>query len=322
MTNREHFKLILEQRSDRCGFWHGMPHEESKAALYTHFNVKSGVELGQKLNDTFNWICVDLYKDAFDLSQGDFFTHCEDAKEVDSFPWPDIKHCRFDDAEKAVDASLTRGQAILSGTWGHFFHILAGYFGMENYFIKMHTDPDVVLAVTEHVANFFLQVNERWFDIIGDRMDALFFGNDFGSQLDLLISPKMFDTFVMPYFRRFTQQAKNRGYKVVLHSCGAIDKVIPRLIDAGVDALHPIQAKARDMDAQTLAKKYNGKIVFIGGVDTQELLPFKSPYEVREEVKRLKDLFGPNFIVSPSHEALLPNVPPMNIEAMADEAFK
>jgi len=299
-----------------------MPHEESKTALYSYFNVKNNEELGQKLNDTFDWICVDLYKDAFDLSQGSAFIHCEDAKEVERFPWPDIKYCCFDGAEKAVNASLARGKAILSGSWGHFFHILAGYFGMENYFIKMHTDPDVVLAVTEHVANFFLQVNERWFDIIGDRMDALFFGNDFGSQLDLLISPQMFDKFVMPYFRRFTQQAKNRGYKVVLHSCGAIDKVIPRLIDAGVDALHPIQAKARGMDAESLAKKYNGKIVFIGGVDTQELLPFKSPLEVREEVKRIKDLFGPNFIVSPSHEALLPNVPPENIEAMADEAFK
>jgi uroporphyrinogen decarboxylase len=77
---------------------------------------------------------------------------------------------------------------------------------------------------------------------------------------------------------------------------------------------------AKNMDAESLAKKYNGKIVFLGGVDTQRLLPFGSPDDVRKEVRRLKELFGPNFIVSPSHESLLPNVSPENITAMAETA--
>jgi hypothetical protein len=152
------------------------------------------------------------------------------------------------------------------------------------------------------------------------KIDAFFFGNDFGSQLDLLISPEHFDRFVMPYFRELTDQAHSHGYNVVLHSCGSIDRVIPRLIDAGVEVLHPIQAMAKNMDAASLAKKYNGKIVFLGGVDTQRLLPFGTPQEVRDEVRRLKDLFGPNFLVSPSHESLLPNVSPENIMAMAEAA--
>jgi uroporphyrinogen decarboxylase len=124
----------------------------------------------------------------------------------------------------------------------------------------------------------------------------------------------------MPYFREFTDQAHRHGYNVVLHSCGSIDRVIPRLIDSGVEILHPIQAMAKNMDAASLAKKYNGKIVFLGGVDTQRLLPFGTPQEVRDEVRRLKDLFGPNFIVSPSHESILPNVSPENIVAMAEAA--
>ena len=124
----------------------------------------------------------------------------------------------------------------------------------------------------------------------------------------------------MPYFREFTEQAHSRGYKVVLHSCGAIDRVISKLIDAGVEILHPIQALAKDMDAESLTKKYRGKIVFMGGVDTQRLLPFGNPEDVRKEVRRLKDLFGPNFILSPSHESILPNVAPENIAALAEEA--
>ena len=339
MTNREHFINIINHKSDKCGFWHGNPHPDSQKALYAYFGVESGRALGLKLGDCFDWYIVengDFYKDPngtpmFDalggqerhsLGQEGVFAHCEDIAEVERFHWPDLKYCDFSAAEKSVDESIKNGQAVLSGTWAPFFHVVSDFFGMENYFAKMYTDPAVVEAVTERVVDFYLRLNAKWFDIVGGRMDAIFFGNDFGSQLDMLISPALFDKFVMPYFRRFTEQAKDRGYKVALHSCGAVERVIPRLIDAGVDALHPIQAKARGMDAENLAKKYRDKLVFIGGVDTQELLPFGTPSQVRDEVRRLKDLFGPNYIVSPSHEALLPNVPPQNVEAMAEAAME
>ena len=76
------------------------------------------------------------------------------------------------------------------------------------------------------------------------------------------------------------------------------------------------------MDAENLAKKYRDKLVFIGGVDTQHLLPFGTPQQIRDEILRLKSLFGPNYIVSPSHESLLQNVPPENVAAMADAVFE
>jgi uroporphyrinogen decarboxylase len=78
---------------------------------------------------------------------------------------------------------------------------------------------------------------------------------------------------------------------------------------------------AKNMDAQSL-RQYNGKVVFMGGVDTQRILPFGTPEEVREEVRRLRNLFGPNYIVSPSHETLLPNVPPENVAAMVDAVWE
>ena len=93
--------------------------------------------------------------------------------------------------------------------------------------------------------------------------------------------------------------------------------MIDVLIDAGVDCLHPLQAKAANMDAETLARDFKGRIAFMGGIDTQDLLVHATPDEIAAEVRRVKDLLGPRLIVSPSHEALLPNVPPANIEAMA-----
>ena len=336
MTGKERFKSIIDKNSEACGFWHGDPNPASIEKLYAYFHVKNDFELGLKLGAHCRWVMPEKFhvwtrtdvpmfdvlggKKRSSLSEDGVFAGTEDIAEVDAFHWPDPKYIDFTETLMEIDKTIAAGQAVLSGTWSCFYHNACDFFGMENYFIKMHTDPAVVDAVTRRIVDFYLEINEKLFNLAGNRIDAFFFGNDFGSQLDLLISPEHFDRFVMPYFREFTDQAHRHGYHVVLHSCGAIDRVIPRLIDAGVEILHPIQAMAKNMEAENLAKKYNGKIVFMGGVDTQRILPFGTPDEVRSEVRRLKDLFGPNFIISPSHESILPNVSPENIVAMAETA--
>jgi len=176
--------------------------------------------------------------------------------------------------------------------------------------------------VSDRVCGFYYEANERFFELAGGLVDAFFFGNDFGTQLDLIMSPEHFDEFIMPWFRKFTEQGHRHGYRVILHSCGAIHKVIDRLIDAGVDCLHPLQAKAANMDAETLARDFGGRIAFMGGIDTQDLLVNGTPGDVRAEVRRVKELLGPAYIVSPSHEAILPNVPPENIAALAEAAVE
>ena len=337
MNGKERFHRILERKSDHCGFWHGCPNSDSVDRLYRYFQAEDDFSLGLKLGSDVFWAMPNYYDmwklptpifnflgghGRASLNQGGVFADCESVSEVDAFPWPDAANCDFTGTMAAIDRAVEAGQAVLSGTWSSFFHDVCDFFGMENYFVKMYTDPEVVTAVTEHVVDFYLRANEMLFPRAGEKIDAFFFGNDFGSQLDLLVSPELFDKFIMPYFVRFTEQAHRHGLKVVLHSCGSIDRVIPRLIDAGVEALHPIQALAAHMDAESLSKKYNGKIVFMGGVDTQRLLPFGTPRQVRDEVRRLRSLFGPNYIVSPSHESLLPNVPPENVAAMAEAALE
>jgi uroporphyrinogen decarboxylase len=336
MTGRERFYAIVERRSERSGFWHGDPNPASIGKLYAHYGVNNDFELGLKLGAHCRWVMPEKYGfwtnreyPMFDVSGGKkrrslgesgVFAETEDLAEVEAFHWPELKYVDYSGTLEEIDKTIAAGQAVLSGSWSCFYHNACDFFGMENYFMKMHTDPLVVDAVTRHIVDFYLEANEGLFKLAGNRIDAFFFGNDFGSQLDLLISPEHFDRFVMPHFREFTEQAHRHGYKVVLHSCGSIDRVIPRLIDAGVEVLHPIQAMARNMDAESLAKKYKGRIVFMGGVDTQRLLPFGKPEEVKAEVRRLRELFGPNFIVSPSHESILPNVSPENITAMAEAA--
>jgi uroporphyrinogen decarboxylase len=193
---------------------------------------------------------------------------------------------------------------------------------MEEYFVKMHTHPAVVDAVTDRVCEFYWQANERFFAAAGDLVDGFFFGNDLGMQQSLTCGPRQIDRFVLPWLRKFAEQGRRHGHQVVYHSCGSIHGVIDRLIEAGVDCLHPLQAQAAQMDAETLARQFKGRIAFFGGIDVQHLLTQGNPNEIRAEVKRVKTLLGPNLIISPSHEAILPNVPPANVAAMAQAAFE
>ena len=143
----------------------------------------------------------------------------------------------------------------------------------------------------------------------------------FGAQTDLLITPDQFETFFLPWIERFSRQAHELGYQSVLHCCGSIYRIIDRLVEAGVDCIHPIQAKAHNMDAEYLATHFKGRLAFMGGIDTQEMLPEGSPEEVAAEVRRVADLLGPRIILGPSHEVLMPNVPYANVKAMSEAVF-
>ena len=97
-------------------------------------------------------------------------------------------------------------------------------------------------------------------------------------------------------------------------------KVIGRMIDAGVDCLHPLQALARNMEAERLAQEFKGRIAFMGGIDAQHIMTNRTSDQIRAEVLRVRGLLGPHFIASPSHEAILPNVPMENVAALAEAA--
>ncbi len=339
MTGKERLQQILARKSDTCGFWHGNSHETAAAQIYAAYGVNNEFELGVALGDTLRWVMADEHgawqhpegAPVFDvlgghtrqsLGQDGVFAETTDVGEVENFPWPDTKYLNFDKTLAEIKKTQDAGQAVFSGLWSCFFHNVCDFFGMENYFIKMHTDPDVVLAVTRHVVEYYLAANEILFDLAGDSIDVFFFGNDFGSQLNLLISPECFDRFILPHVQEFVRRAKRRGYAVAHHSCGAIDLIIPSLIRAGVDIMHPIQAKAANMSAVQLHEKYGDRVVFMGGVDAQDILPFGTEEDIVREVARLKGIFGPNFIVSPSHESILPNIDPRKLEVLSKAALE
>jgi len=337
MTSRDRIRTIISgSPADRCGFWLGNPHPDTLPIYHKYFGTSTLDELQLKVGDDLRWITPlfiessyrDLEgKDIFDfrkhkktLGEAGPLSECESMDEVESFNWPDVKYI---DLSECLHVLRRTGEFYrASGFWTMFFHDVMDIFGAESYLTKMYTHPEIVHAVTDRVCTFYAEANELLFAQAGNLIDGFFFGNDFGTQRDVLISTAQFDEFVLPWIRRFAEQARGHGLQVLTHSCGSVHDVIDRLIDAGVQCLHPLQAKAFGMDAETLVRDFGGRIAFLGGIDTQELLIKGTPEEIRREVRRLKEVFGSGWIASPSHEALLPDIPPRNVAAMAEAVLE
>lgn len=332
MNARERIRsIIARQPADQAGLWLGNPHTDLWPDLDAYFGTSGDEELRLKLDDDLRWITPHhipgFYKHPegrkpFDLGfeksyhgQAGPLAEMTDPKELDDYEWPDVA---FLDVEVTLKELHNAGDFYrASGYWTCFYHDIMDLFGMENYLMKMYTHPEVVHAVTDRVCDYYYKANEALFKAAGGLIDGFFFGNDFGTQQNLICGPRQFDEFIMPWFRTFTDLAHRYGYQVILHSCGSIYKVIERLIEAKVDCIHPLQARARNMDAATLAREFRGRIAFMGGIDAQHILPHATPQEVREDVLRVRRLLGPHFIVSPSHEKVMPDVPPPNLQALA-----
>jgi len=334
MNSRERVRTIIAGgKPDRCAFWLGQPAAETWPIYHRYFGTTSEEELRRKLGDDFRWITPQWFGTCYanasnrlesiypkKSAHGDAgpLADAESLADLQGFPWPKPGTLDFSEVFKHLDQAGDVYRA--SGFWTCFYHNVMDLFGMEAYLIKMYEHPEVVEEVTNQVCQWYYDANEQFLEQAGDRVDAFFFGNDFGTQLDLICGLPQFDQFILPWFRKFTDQGHRHQKQVILHSCGAIHRVIDRLIDSGVDCLHPLQALARDMDAATLARDFRGRIAFLGGIDTQNLLVNGSPQDIRDEVRRVKEHLGPNLIISASHEAILPNVPPENIAAMAETA--
>lgn len=333
-VNREHV--------DRPAAWLGMPDIQAQPALFQHYGVQNLHELKLAVGDDFYAVEVPYQSPtasaiyaAFDwygegqvdtqertLTAPGCFADAEKLSDLDFFEWPDpenyidVQECR-----RRVQM-VPKDKVCLGMLWSAHFQDTCAAFGMEHALMNMIANPEIYKAVDAKILEFYLKANEIFYEATKGRLNAVLIGNDMGSQRGLMLSPDMVREFILPGCRKLVEQAHSYGLKVIYHSCGSIVDIIPDLIEAGVDVIHPIQALAAGMEPQDLKEKFGGKVAFCGGVDTQELLVHGSPQEVREKVRELRAIFPTGLILSPSHEAILPDIPPENVEALFDEAQK
>ncbi len=228
--------------------------------------------------------------------------------------WADPSNVKNDAGE------YNKEYAILGGIWSPFFHDAIDLLGMENMFVKMYSQPEIVDAVLRHIVDFYMAVSQKIFDAAADSIDIFFIGNDFGSQTGPLIGADLFRRFMLPHLKRLVDLGHSYKLKVMMHSCGGIAPLIPLMIEAGLDGLHAVQTSCYGMDLKTLKAEFGSKIVFNGCIDSHHILMDGSVNYVREKTLEVIDIMAPGggFIAGASHDTILEETPVENVLAMFD----
>lgn len=197
--------------------------------------------------------------------------------------------------------------------------------GWVNFMMDLKRAPDFAAALVERLAQAALADLKRYLDAVGEFVDVIGFGDDFGVQAGLQISPAYYRRYFFPHHRQLYGLVHARTHAhVFLHSCGSVYDLIPDLIEAGVDILNPVQTSAAKMEPERLKREFGDQLTFWGGgCCPQRVLPWGTPEEVEADVQERLRVFGPGggYVFAPIHD-IQPDAPPQNIVAMYDAALK
>jgi uroporphyrinogen decarboxylase len=177
--------------------------------------------------------------------------------------------------------------------------------GHDRFCMDLCMDPAFAVALMTKMNDFIIAVWGHFLDEVGEYIQVAAQGDDVGIQNGPFISPDMYRTYVKPqHSRLFGFIHSKTSAKVFYHSCGSVYDLIPDFIEEGVDVLNPVQRSAAKMDIARLKREFGNDVCFWGGgIDIQQQLPYMSPDEIQDEVKRTMDIMAPDggYVFFPSH---------------------
>lgn len=243
---------------------------------------------------------------------------------IESYSWPNASdENRFVGLhQKAMEYQKMDKTVFTKGFCAGLFEMHQRVRGMENAMMDSFLFPENSDKLIGKLADLKIEFWDALLDEVGDAVDIVGEGDDYGTQQSQLIAPDHFRTYYKPHFERvlnFIKQ-KNPSLKIMFHSCGNVRDLIPDFIEMGIDILNPVHVNATGMEPVQLKKDFGKDIVFWGGgVDTQHILPNGTPEEVKDDVKKNMDALAPGggFVFSTVHN-IQAEVPPENIMAMLE----
>jgi uroporphyrinogen decarboxylase len=195
------------------------------------------------------------------------------------------------------------------------------HYRMDNFLMMLADEPERVHRFLDALMEIHMRNLDSYLGAVGDYIDVILFGDDLGAQNSPQISPRMYREFFKPRHAMMWARARQlANAKVMLHCCGAVRPLLPDLIDAGLDAINPVQISCRGMEAEGLKRDFGRDLAFWGGgCDTQKILPQGTPAQVRSHVLHQCETLAPGggFVFQQVHN-IMANVPAENLIAMYD----
>ncbi len=241
--------------------------------------------------------------------------------ELMGYPFPDpLDGGRFAPLREQAETARAAGRAVaLAGPCAGIAEVYSWLRGYEEYYIDLARHQDWVGTMLDRLVEFKGAYWKRALAEIGDLVDVVIEADDLGAQHAPLMSPRTYRQVIQPRHKRLFSFIKAQApVKVFYHTCGAVRRLIPDLIEAGIDILNPVQISAADMDPGELKREFGRDLVFWGGgVDTQWVLGEASPDEIKDHVRRNIEALAPGggFVFAAVHD-IQANVPPQNIMAV------
>lgn len=255
-------------------------------------------------------------------SQGEArLSEAKGIEDLQDYPWPSPDWFDYSVVSEQLDAW---SDFAIACTGCSVFQHPTFLRGMDKLLLDMARAPDMAEFVFDRFTDFYYEYYRRIFENAGGLIDIFRIADDLGTQDSLLISPAMIERFFAPRLKRFADLAGAYGIKLLFHCDGSIRRIVPRLIELGVDILDPIQPEAKDMDPAEIKQAFGDRLCLQGGISAQDVLSGGTVENVEEEVKRRIDQLAPGggYILSPGHPVLQVDVPVENIVAMYQTGFE
>jgi uroporphyrinogen decarboxylase len=214
------------------------------------------------------------------------------------------------------------GRAIIGLFGGNLLEMGQFLYRNDIFFMLLAGNPQRAHEFLDRVTEMHLANLERFLGAVGPHIDIILFGDDLGMQSGPQVSPKMYREFFFPREKLMWARARELAphIKIMLHCCGGVRELLPGLIEAGLDAINPVQITCRGMSAAGLKADFGKQLTFWGGgCDTRDMISGGTPGQIREHVQRQMEIWRPGggYVFQQVHN-IMADVPPANIVAMLD----
>ncbi|MEE4364385.1 MAG: uroporphyrinogen decarboxylase family protein [Desulfotignum sp.] len=244
-----------------------------------------------------------------------------------SHAWPDPDDSGYlAGVEKQARQLAEAGEYAVVGNfaWETWFERAWKLRAMDRFYMDMVGNKEFIHALLDKTLSLHMRLLDNVLSVCGQYLDVIIQGGDLAGQKTTLMSPATYREFIKPRQEKIIQLIKQKtGAKIFWHSCGAVSSLLDDFIDVGIDILNPVQVRAHGMDAASLKKRYGNRLVFWGGIDSQQVLPSGTVKDVENEVAHLiKNAGSGGGLVICSVHNIQADVPEDNVLALYDTARK
>lgn len=217
-------------------------------------------------------------------------------------------------------------RAIIGLFGGNLLELGQWFYRNDNFFMLLAGDRQRAHQFLDKLMEIHLENLERFLRLVGPYIDVILFGDDLGMQSGPQVSPAMYREFFQPREKTMWSMVKERmpHLKIMLHCCGGVRELFPGLIEAGLDAINPVQITCKGMEPSGLKRDFGDRMTFWGGgCDTRDVLIRGTPDQVRDHVRKQVEILSPGggFVFQQVHN-IMADVPPANVVAMYEAVLK